>query len=210
MFLELPLRVRRRLLFSFFHDYELIPLFYVCRTLAAILSERGGAIVSKPLVKRTAARGHLSLLKWLHSNKYDVLTHEIYSIAAGGGNIKMLEWLDEIGCPVDTEEAASMAAASGRIEVLKMLFPRFINPHNFSRNVIYSAAVNGRIDVLDFVRASHLEHVRTYHLEDALVSSQRRGIKESVDWLKKATGYKLLSDKGYLEERRVESLEPDG
>jgi hypothetical protein len=213
MLLEIPRDVLR-LVLGHLLAYESVPLWFVCKEMASFLKKEAKhpRDAAETLAQESVLCEEPHLIKWLFAKKFRIPKKFVYYIAATKGAVGFLKWLDENQCPtcdgLDLESIAKLAAQDGRLEVLKLIFPRFVNKGNFSRKVIYAAATNQQIAVLNFIRDDYSQWLKRHHLVDAFRDINFSAHPRSVRWLRE-NGIRDLSQEELekMHKERNEELE---
>ncbi len=109
------------------------------------------ALANSRLCELAATHNYLDVLKWMHSNGFD-LYRSMMVLAARQGNIAVLDWADEQGCRWG-ETVHYEAAFNGNTNVLKWAYAK--NPRVQKDNLVcVYAAEHNHFDVLKLAYAN--------------------------------------------------------
>ena len=121
-------------------------------------------------IMEDAARGSLSLVKWLRGRGVR-FGKGTCTEAARGGHLDVVKYLHENGCPWD-EKTCEMAAQRGDLAMLKYLHE---NGCRWDEKTCKSAAKGGHLDVLKYAHAKGCKYTPKYAKDATMCSLAAEG-----------------------------------
>lgn len=136
---------------------------------AAAVALRKWVADGPSIMDKAAAKGHLDMMKVLHSHPGERCTTNAMDLAATNGHLAVVQWLHENRSEGCTTEAMNGAAAEGHLAVVQWLHENRFEGCTFK--AIDCAAENGHLDIARYLHANRWEGCTPNALNQAAINA---------------------------------------